>query len=348
MTAEQVDDMRPSFHPRLINAPFEDPGLFIPFLFQKRAFLFDLGDLSFLSSKDLLKISHVFVTHAHMDHFIGFDRLLRLFLGRSKTLNLFGPKGFLRHVKGKLSGYSWDLVKNYENPLVLKVTEVTEAHLVTREFACRDGFIPGKPSARPFTETLLEEPALTVSASIFDHSIPCLGFSMTERFHVNVKKDAVRAMGLDIGPWLREFKESLFASKEPSTLLTIQRGQKTLRIRLGDLTDRIAMITPGQKITYITDIGFSSLNEAKAVTLAMDADHLFIEASFLEKEKRIAFQKHHLTASQAGTIAGKARVKQFTLFHFSPRYTGEIHDFEKEAKKAYQDSPASRTYIPQD
>ncbi len=25
--------MRPSFHPRLTNGPFDDPGLYIPFLF---------------------------------------------------------------------------------------------------------------------------------------------------------------------------------------------------------------------------------------------------------------------------------------------------------------------------
>lgn len=65
--------MRPSFFPRLINGPFDDPGLFIPFLIEKRAIIFDLGEIYSLPVKDILKISHVFITHTHMDHFVGFD-----------------------------------------------------------------------------------------------------------------------------------------------------------------------------------------------------------------------------------------------------------------------------------
>ncbi len=95
--------MRPRFHPRLINGPFDDPGLFIPFLFENRAVLFDLGDILSLTPREILKISHVFVTHTHMDHFIGFDRILRLALGREKDLHLYGPPEFFKNVEGKLA-----------------------------------------------------------------------------------------------------------------------------------------------------------------------------------------------------------------------------------------------------
>ena len=108
---ERLVNMRPSFTPRLINNPFSDPGMFVPFLFEKRALMFDLGDLHALSPKDLLKVTHVFVTHSHMDHFIGFDILLRPFLGREKRLHLYGPPGFLNNVEGRLAGYTWNLVR---------------------------------------------------------------------------------------------------------------------------------------------------------------------------------------------------------------------------------------------
>ena len=118
--------MKSTLNASLINDPFGDPGLIVDFLFQKRALLFDLGDISALSNAELLKVSHVFVSHTHIDHFIGFDRLLRAVFGREKTLTLFGPENFIKNVEGKLAGFTWNLVDRYEESLTIDVVEVKE------------------------------------------------------------------------------------------------------------------------------------------------------------------------------------------------------------------------------
>lgn len=331
--------MRPSFLPRLVNEPFDDPGLYIPFLYEKRAVIFDLGDVFSLSARDILKISHVFITHTHMDHFIGFDRLLRLILGRDKDIYIYGPENFIKNIEGKLGGYSWNLVKNYTNLLVLHVIEVHDNHLVKKDYICQNGFIPASKTAKQsFNGLLLEEPSFSVFTRILDHSIPCLGFTLKERFHVNIMKDAVADLGLEVGPWLVEFKQALFDNQNPDSDFEVSCGQNRHKKKfvLGDLAKQIALITPGQKISYIADVGYNESNIQKIVELVKNSDHLFIEASFLEIDKDVAEIKCHLTARQAGLIAGKAKVKQLIPFHFSPRYQGQGHLLEQEAMEAYE------------
>lgn len=330
--------MRPSFFPRLVNGPFDDPSLFIPFLYEKRAVIFDLGDIFSLSARDILKISHVFITHTHMDHFIGFDRLLRLVLGRDQDLYMYGPENFIKNVEGKLAGYSWNLVKNYTNLLALHVTEVHDDHLMTKDYICQNEFIPASKAVKhPFNGPLYKEPSFSVFTQILDHSIPCLGFTLKERFHANIMKDAVAELGLEIGPWLKEFKQALFNNQNPDSEFEVKYGKKQRKkiFVLGDLAEQIALITPGQKVSYVADVVYNESNIEKIVELVKNSDHLFIEASFLEKDRDIAEKKCHLTARQAGLIAGKARVKQLTPFHFSPRYQGQGHILEKEAMDAY-------------
>ncbi|MGD2126478.1 MAG: MBL fold metallo-hydrolase [Desulfobacteraceae bacterium] len=337
--------MRASFHPRLINGPFSDPGLFIPFLFEKRAILFDLGELSPLSARDLLKVTHVFVTHTHMDHFIGFDTLLRILLGREKKIHVYGPPDFFSQVEGKLAGYTWNLVDEYRNNFELKVTEVRPERMLTRTYVCRERFSPTKGEEQsPFTGILLKEPAFHIEAAILDHRIPCLGLSLVENFYVNIDKEGLRALGLPVGPWLTRFKKALYDKEDLETdfFVTWEQGGKTIREKvfvLGELAGKIARISPGQKISYITDITGSLENCDKVVDLAKDSDHLFIEAAFLDRDKDTARKKYHLTAKEAGDLAGKAGAKQFTLFHFSPRYSELTEEIKKEAADAFNAHP---------
>ena len=334
--------MHPSFHPRLVNGPFDDPGLYIPFQFQNRAILFDLGDITQLSARDILKVSHIFVTHTHMDHFIGFDHFLRLILGRDKVIHFFGPEGFIENVRGKLAGYTWNLLHNYDNHLVLHIHEIHPDRIYSVSLNCRDSFQTDEsPRVRARETVLHAEPELAVSTLRIDHAIPCLGYRMKERFHVNIRKDRLQDLGLATGPWLQRFKAALYLERDPDTEFTAggnRPDQAEKVFELGKLAAKIARITSGQKISYIADAGGTAANIDRIIAFVRDSDQLFIEAAFIEKDRDIAIRKNHLTARQAGTIAGRANVRQYSLFHYSPRYQGMEEQIEAEAREAYLDS----------
>ena len=113
--------MTPSFSSYLVNDCFGDPGVYVEVRWSKRALLFDLGQNDSLGPTRLLRANDIFISHTHMDHFIGFDAVVRVALGRGKKLRLYGPPGLIDNVNGKLRGYTWNLVDGY--PLIIEVQE---------------------------------------------------------------------------------------------------------------------------------------------------------------------------------------------------------------------------------
>jgi ribonuclease Z len=321
--------MKPLFHPVLVNGPFEDPGVFIDCLFERRALLFDLGDLQRLAPRKLLRLTDVFVSHTHMDHFMGFDWLLRLTLGRGKTLRLYGPRGFLAQVEHRLLAYTWNLVDGYDQDLVFEVMELLPDDSARRAtFRCRAAFRREREEALTLHDGVLrDEENFCVRVTHLDHRIDVLAFMLEEKAHLNVWKNRLDEMGLPTGAWLQELKRAVRRGEPddyPLQLRWREGGQERLRcLPLGELRARVLQMVPGQRIGYVTDAVYDAANAQRILALTHDADVLFIEAPFLERDAARAAQRYHLTAHQAGTLAREARVKAVVPFHFSPRYEDE-------------------------
>ncbi len=322
--------MKSSFRPSLVNGPFQDCALYVALRWQGDALLFDLGRLNRLNAASCLRLSHVFVSHTHMDHFMGFDQLLRLTLPRDRELTVCGPPGLIENIAGKLAGYTWNLTESY--PFRLHVVERHEAHLARASFRASTGFdrepLPDAPCA---PGALVTTPEFRVETATLDHRIPCLAFAVVEPRHLNVRTDALHAHGFRPGPWLSRLKDAIRAGDD-SAPIVVSATDTSITIDAGTLRRELVDDTPGQRIAYVVDTLFEPTSAARVVWLARAADVFYCEARFLDADRDEAEARHHLTARQAGFLARAARVRRLEVFHFSPRYQGMAQAFYAEAR----------------
>ena len=331
--------MRPIITPELVNGPFGDPALYLDFRFERRALLFDMGELEALPPKKILRLTDAFVSHTHMDHFSGFDRVLRICLGRDTALRLYGPPGFLGQVGHKLAAYTWNLVENYPTDFCLLVHEVDPDWQVrVVRFRSHARFAPEPlPGFQAGGGVLREEPSFRVRAAFLDHSTHCLAFAFEEKAHVNVWKNRLAELGAPVGPWLKELKRAVSEGLPPGTPIAARwrdrDGEHERVFALGELQERALQIVPGEKLCYVTDAVFHERNEARIAELGRGAELLFIECVFLQEDADHAARKFHLTAAQAGRIARAARAKAVVPFHFSPRYAEREVELRSELER---------------
>lgn len=319
---------------RLVNGPFDDPCLYLDFCFGRRGILFDLGDIGPLSARELLRVSHVFVSHAHMDHVAGFDRLLRVCLHRSAPLHLVGPLRFIDQVACRLCSYTWNLLDESSADFRIDAHEFDGERLHrAATFRARDGFRRADiaPPEYPGGVVLEEENIVVTSASL-DHGTPSLAFALKQGLKVNIWRSALEALGLPVGPWLNDAKRAVVRGESDEYVLTIPG---VTHIRLGEVRDSALRISEGQRIAYITDAADTAENRDKIVALARGVDELFIETAFLWDDRALAARTHHLTARAAGELAAMAGVGSVTGFHYSGRYLPDGEPLDTELRQTF-------------
>jgi ribonuclease Z len=322
--------VKTTFRSRLLNGQTGDPALLLTMRWQGRSMLIDLGRIDRTPASVLVPIERVFVSHAHMDHFMGFDQLLRVMLSRDVRLELYGPAGIAACVAGKLAGYTWNLTDAYA--FAVDVVEIEPRVLRRTRFAAAERFAPESLGDEPYGGPIFVDDVVAVHAAPLDHRIVSMAYAVREHSHLNVRADVLEALGVRPGRWLGELKRAVRAGVDPDVRIEIAPGDAR---PLGVLRDALLLETTGQKIAYVVDTIFSPQNAEQIVALVRDADVFYCEAPFLDEDIDQATRRYHLTARQAGALARAARVRRLNVFHFSPRYEGRYGQIVQEAQDEF-------------
>lgn len=318
----------------LVNGSFGDPGVYIEH--GGEAALIDCGDLRPLSAARIHRVRTLCVTHAHVDHFFGFDWLFRVFLGEDRALRVFGPEGTADRVASKIAGYTWNIPLEFcFEAEVVEVAPEEDRALRTR-FRLRRGLERGAPEAFACPGgVLLDARTHRLRACQVDHGTPCLAYTYEQKRGARVRDADLDRLGLARGPWLKDLKAAVLGGA-PDDAPFRADGRM---FRLGDLVRDVAEIVPGAKIAYVTDTALGAPVRERLLGLAHGATTLVCEAKFLERDREKAQAARHLTARDAATLARDAGARDLVLFHPSPRYERDFGEVLAEARAVF---PAAR------
>jgi ribonuclease BN (tRNA processing enzyme) len=305
------------FRAILVGGFFDDPTILVRRIRGDESFLFDLGAVERYPTRVLNKVTNVFVTHAHTDHFAGFVRLLRTRVHLDKRCRLFGPPGIADRVESLVRGFTWDRLGEGEGP----VFEVAELHDTTLQRWRIEAAGPRRTAldCRDAPDGLLfDRPRFQVRAVTLDHGTDVLGFTLEEHENYAVRSDRLEPP-YEPGPWLGELKQKMARGASDETV-ELPDGEKRSVARLAD---HLLLTRPGEKLTYATDFGDTTANRRRIVEFARNSDIFICEAFYTNEQADKADEYGHLTAGSCAEIAREADVDRLIPFHFSSRYDHE-------------------------
>ncbi len=243
---------------------------------------------------------------------IKFQRIDHIFISHLHGDHYLGLPGLLAsmHLLGRTKPLNL-----YAPPELQEILEVQHKHSETfLQF-------PIKFHALSFDKgrLLFEDERLRVDSIVLNHRIPCCGFLFREKeMPRKIKAEALKKYNIPL--------KNINGIKEGNDFKT------------GDGT-----VIPNAEITldppdprsyaYCSD----TIYDESLIEKLRGADLLYHEATFMNDMKERAKETYHSTASQAGTIAKRSKVKKLIIGHFSARYN-DLDGLLSEARTVFKDT----------
>jgi ribonuclease Z len=324
----------------------------------------------------LSKIKKIFITHAHGDHSFGLPGVLCQ-IGQStqderqrerdenrsnpnhvwgvqnsdsnNIIDIYGPEGTRDLVRAVIQltyskiamPHRIHELKNVEY-LHGKVQRYPPVMPTIRTRAeARYGEQPGGTDIYPDANghyNLVEEGELSVKAAPMQHTIPCVGFVVSEKPKAGrLKFDDVKHIVQRNRDEIKRIFKLDDANKILKVLKNLKPGQ-SLTFPDGTVVnaeDVVDLPRPGRKVVLMGD----TCSGDRMVDLAMDADVLVHEATNAwirehdypkhpspDHLQRETFKHGHSTPEMAARFATRINAKKLVLTHFSSRYRGDTSD----------------------
>lgn len=242
-----------------------------------------------IDNAKLFQISHIFITHAHGDHYLGLMGLLNSLglMRRSKPLHIFAHQCLKSVIDAnhKAMGFTSPY------PIIFHI-------------------LPEKGSG-----LLHENPFFKVHFFQLDHRIACTGFRFTEVIQqkkLNIKK--LTELGIPNRDWG-----------------AIQKGNDYSKNGQSFSNEELTLTQPRPRsYSYCSDTRY----DERILEHIQDSSCAYIETTYTNKEKDLAYDRYHCTAEDAATMAKKAMIQQLLIGHFSSRYKN-VRPFKQEARQIF-------------
>jgi ribonuclease Z len=310
--------------PTFFSGLLDDPILWLNIRPLGRSLLVDCGQIHHLAKRVLRSVDALFISHAHMDHFMGIDTFIRNVHVAPRTIEIFGPPGLAGKLEKKLAGYDWNLSEN--SWCSFRVREIFPGRTKTFLLPGPEGFPCRREDDSSRSERVIfENRYITVEADLCDHRIPSLIFRFTERPAFSVDEEKMARAGLVPGDWLRTLKKRFYQGNLVGGPLAVlrSRGEGTRTESVADAARLYQDIQREQQqpaIGYATDFGFTEENLEKLSSLLKGVTLLVCECSFLGRDREKARESYHLCTTDLNQAIERLRPAFLLPMHLSKSY----------------------------
>jgi ribonuclease Z len=158
------------------------------------------------------------------------------------------------------------------------------------------------PIKARISNLIFENKHMTVETIPLRHRIPTVGFLFREKEKPrNIRKEVIKQFNIAI-----------------KDIVKIKQGADYITDS-GEIIKNNILTLPPYKIrsfAYCSDTVYTE----KIIPLISGVNLLYLEATFLGKDQKLAKLTYHMTACQAATLASKASAEKLLIGHFSARY----------------------------